>query len=129
LLHLPVSFLLFLRGTEPMLTVSLHGIKLTAPYGLYEEEHVLENHFEVDADIRMQHVSGYNWPFIDYTRINDIVIAVFNHKAPLLEDFTQTIHAALKQQFPMADKVKVTVRKKNPPMPGEVQYAQVCFED
>ncbi len=34
-----------------MLTVSLHGIKVHAPHGLYEQEHVLGNNFEVDVDI------------------------------------------------------------------------------
>jgi dihydroneopterin aldolase len=111
-----------------MLTVSLHGIRITAPIGLYPEEKINPNTFEVDADLFFDAPVMQQWPFADYTLINSTVTEVFALPLELLEELVQQIHAALKLQFADAVKIKVTVRKLNPPMPGNVQYAQVSYE-
>jgi dihydroneopterin aldolase len=109
-----------------LLTVSLHHIKIHAPHGLYAGEHIIGNQFEADVDICLP--DSLPWPFADYTVIRKIVADEFGQHGKLLETFVYQIHTALKQSFPLAEKVKVTVRKLNPPMPGEVAYAQVCYE-
>ena len=109
-----------------MLTVSLHGIKLSALHGLYPEEHILGNTFEIDVDMELLDVAP--WPFADYTLIYKIVTDVFNQPGQLLETFVQNIHTQLKSEFTKAIKVRVAVRKLNPPMSGSVSYAQVCYE-
>jgi dihydroneopterin aldolase len=109
-----------------MLTVSLHGIKLLAPHGLYPQEHILGNSFEVDVDVALP--DAQPWPYADYTLIQKTVAEVFNSKGQLLETFVYNIHGAIKERFPESLKVKVAVRKLNPPMPGTIAYAQVCYE-
>jgi dihydroneopterin aldolase len=109
-----------------MLTVALHGIKIYAPHGLYPEEHILGNVFETDVDIWLPDTTP--WPFADYTLIQKIVADAFLQPGLLLETFVLNIHSKLKEHFPIAEKIKVAVRKLNPPMPGEVAYAQVCYE-
>lgn len=109
-----------------MLTVSLHGIKIHAPHGLYPEEHILGNQFEVDVDIWLP--DAQPWPFADYTLIRKVVADIFQQPGQLLETFTLNIHTSLKNTFPGSEKIKVVVRKLHPPMPGEVVYAQVCYE-
>jgi len=109
-----------------MLTVSLHGIKIHAPHGLYPEEHILGNVFETDVDILLP--DALPWPFADYTLIQKIVAHVFNQPGQLLETFALNIHATLKETFPFAEKIKVAIRKLNPPMPGAVAWSQVCYE-
>ena len=109
-----------------MLIVSLHGIQLNAPHGLYPEEHVLGNVFDIDVDIELLDMQP--WPFADYTIIRKIVADVFHQEGQLLETFVYNIHTALKAQFAKAIRIKVAVRKLNPPMPGMVKYAQVCYE-
>ncbi len=111
-----------------MLTVSLHGIRIHAPHGLYPQESILGNAFEVDADIFIPVAEGEEWPFADYSIVHSTVLTIFNQPGHLLETFVKHIHAALKEQFPMAEKVKVAVRKLNPPMQGETAYSQVCYE-
>ncbi len=111
-----------------MLTVSLHGIKVFALHGLYPEEHVLGNHFEVDVDMLFKASLNEQWPFADYTIIRTIVTTIMQEEGKLLEQFVQDIAQTLKKQFPLAEKVKVALRKMNPPMSGEVHFAQVCFE-
>lgn len=109
-----------------MLTVSLHGIKFTAPHGLYPQEHVLGNSFEVDVDIHLP--DAQPWPFADYTLIQQAVSKIFHREGQLLETFVYNIHTALKELFPFSITVRVAVRKLNPPMPGSVAYSQVCYE-
>lgn len=111
-----------------MLTVSLHGIKLHAPYGLYPQELLLGNDFEVDVDVFMPVADGQPWPFVDYTMIQGIVSEVFTQPGQLLETFVQNIHSALKMNVPTAAKIKVVVRKMHPPLPGDVKYSQVAYE-
>ena len=110
-----------------MLTVSLNSIKLNAPHGLYPQEHILGNSFEVDADLTLP--DAQPWPYADYTLIQQAVSDVFHKEGQLLETFVCNIHTALKEVFPFALKVKVTVRKLHPPMSGQVAYAQVCYEE
>jgi 7,8-dihydroneopterin aldolase/epimerase/oxygenase len=110
-----------------MLTVSLHGIHIHAPHGLYPQEHILGNEFEIDVDVFVN-ATTEEWPFIDYTLIREAVAAIFQQPGHLLETFVKNIHAALKHQFPESQKIKVAVRKLRPPMIGEVRYSQVCYE-
>jgi len=110
-----------------MLTVSLHGIKLNAPHGLYPQEHVLGNEFEVDVDVWVPD-ELQPWPFVDYTIIFSVVTEVFHREGQLLETFVLNIHTELKTLFPVAEKIKVVVRKMNPPMQGSVKYSQVAYE-
>jgi len=109
-----------------MLTVSLHGIKIHAPYGFYPQEHKLGNDFETDVDIWLP--DQQPWPFADYVLIHQTVAEVFSRQADFLEDFVWQIHSALKLQFPDSEKIRVATRKLHPPMPGEVAWSQVCYE-
>lgn len=111
-----------------MLTVSLHQIRIHAPHGLYPQEHILGNEFEVNVDVFVPAASATNWPFIDYTVIHALVTEIFQKPGLLLETFVQEIHAALKARFPEAEKLKIAVRKLHPPMPGDVGYSQVQYE-
>jgi len=109
-----------------MLTVSLHGIKISAPAGLYPQEHILGNKFIVDVDIWLP--DAQPWPFADYTVIRKTVADIFDTPGQLLETFVHNIHTVLKNTFPECQKVRVCVKKLHPPMSGEVEYAQVCYE-
>ena len=109
-----------------MLKVSLHGIEITAPVGLYPQEQILGNAFEVDVDVDLPDVQP--WPFVDYTIVTQTVFDIFSRPGQLLETFVYDIHSALKSSNPEATKIRVAVRKLHPPMPGSVAYAQVVYE-
>lgn len=111
-----------------MLTISLHGIKLHAKVGLYAEEKVTGNDFEIDVDVFVPANSASAFPFVDYTIIYTIVRQAFEEEGELLETFVQLIHSKLTTQFPIAEKIRVAVRKLNPPLEGDVNYSQVCYE-
>jgi dihydroneopterin aldolase len=109
-----------------MLTVSLHKIKIHAPIGLYAEEKVTGNTFEIDVDLFLP--DKQPWPFADYSLIHGIVAGIFQPPGELIETFVQHIYDALAKEFTIAEKIKVTIRKLNPPMSGEVGYSQVSYE-
>lgn len=111
-----------------MLTVSLHGISIQASRGLYPEEKLLYNNFEVDVDIAIPAGDVNNLPFVDYRLIRQSVADAFEHPYEILEHYVRDIHCELKSKFPDPSHVKVVIRKMNPPMPGEVAYARVAFE-
>lgn len=111
-----------------MLTVSLHGITIHAKRGMYAEEQKIDNHFEVDADIIVPADDTREIPFVDYSIIRATVAEMFEKPYDIIEHYIRDIHAALKSQFPEAEKIKVTIRKLNPPMPGQVAYAQIVFK-
>lgn len=111
-----------------MLTVSLHGIAISAARGLYAEEHLLNNHFQVDADVLMPAEKVDALPFVDYTLIRKAVDDAFSRKYDTLEQFIQDIHKKLKTEFPHAEKIRIAIRKLNPPMSGQTAYAQVVYE-
>ena len=112
-----------------MLSVSLHNIRIRGPHGMYPEEAITGNDFEVDIDVRLPATIGEDWPLVDYSRISEIVHEVMQGKAqPLMEMLVQDIYGQIRREWPMLSHIKVTVRKMNPPMPGDVRYAQVCFE-
>lgn len=109
-----------------MLTVSLHGILLMAPRGLYPQEHILNNTFETDVDIFLP--DEQPWPYVDYTIIHEVASHVFSQPDQLLETFVYNMHSELKQRFPDSMRIKVAVRKLNPPVRGQVGYAEVCYD-
>ena len=111
-----------------MLTVSLHGINLYAPIGLYAEELILQNSFIVDVDISIATTPGKDLPFADYGIINETVQLVFNRGAQLLETLVLEIHKILAVRFQEAQKIRVSIKKMQPPMPGTQEYAMVVYE-
>lgn len=111
-----------------MFTVSVHGIQLHAKVGLYPEEKIKGNDFEIDVDVLLNINKVANIPFLDYTELQKAVTEAFKEEGELLEDFLKKIHQRIKKQWPEIEKLKITIRKMNPPIEGKVKYTQVCFE-
>lgn len=111
-----------------MYSVSLHGIAIQAARGVFAEEHILQNKFEVDVDVFLAVTDISQVTFIDYTIIREEVTKAFEQKHDLLEQFLDNIYKSLKRSFPESEKIKIAIRKLNPPMSGQAAYSQVMFE-
>ena len=109
-----------------MFTISLHQIKIFAPIGLYPQEQLLGNHFEVDVDVDVETFSEE--AFVDYSVLHDIVKDVFRNEEKLLESIAQKIHQDIKTRFAFVQKIKVSIRKMNPPLQGQINYSQVVYK-
>ncbi len=111
-----------------MFTVSVHGIGLHAFIGLYPQEKITGNDFEIDVDVSVADADVQALPFIDYAIINDVVQQAFRQPGDLLETFLKEIYTSLKQKFPQASSIKLSIKKLHPPMEGNINYAQVAYE-
>lgn len=111
-----------------MLTVSLHKICIHNTIGLYPEEKIIGNDFEIDVDISVDEDPQSHLPILDYTIINQVVREKFIPPGDYLETFAEEIYTTLKNKFPQAASIKIAIRKLAPPMEGKVAYAQVCLE-
>lgn len=95
---------------------------------MYAQEQKIENRFEIDVDIMVPAIDTNEIPFVDYSIIRKVVAEMFEKPYDIIEHYIRDIHAGLKQQFPGSEKIKIGIRKMNPPMPGQVGYAQIVFE-
>lgn len=109
-----------------MLTVSLAGVRFHAPVGLYPQEAFLLN--EIEMNISVSRAADIDdLPLIDYTILHSIAANAIQEPAELLETLVQRIVHNIEIQYP-GSKLKVAVRKLNPPMQGQVDYSEVQWE-
>jgi dihydroneopterin aldolase len=99
-----------------------------APIGMYPQELLLQNHFTVDVDIYLPLQELSEMPFVDYSLINETVQYVFKQGGATLEQLTAQIYDLLKARVPEAQKIRIAIKKHNPPMPGQIDYALVVLE-
>lgn len=109
-----------------MLTVSLSGVRFHAPVGLYPQEAFIHNEIEVHLSVS-QPAAIDDLPLIDYTVLHGIAATAALQPTALLETIVQRIVAGINDQYP-GSRMKVAVRKLNPPMQGQVDYSEVCWE-
>ena len=102
-----------------MLTVSLHGIRLNAPHGLYPQEHVLGNEFEVNITVKhspqrlpVRHLEDT----IDYIAVYELVKKRMAVPTALLETLATEITQEILAKFVLAEEVSISIRKKYPPV-------------
>lgn len=93
--------------------------------GLYPEEQLLPNRFEADVDL----TASAGEPILDYTLVYETAKTVFDGDFSTLEALCKALMQSLKTTFPPAERIRICIRKYNPPAGGEVGYAQVCLED
>jgi dihydroneopterin aldolase len=109
-----------------MFTISLHQIKIFAPIGLYPQEQLLGNHFEIDIEVDVKDYSEKH--FVDYTLLQDCVESAFKTKDQILELLALAIYKNINHRFDFITRTKVCIRKMNPPTKGQIAFSQVIFE-
>ncbi len=109
-----------------MLTVSLSGVRFRAPVGLYPQEAFIHNEVEISLSVA-QEAGIDNLPLIDYTVLHTITAEAVKEPAALLETLLQRIVTRIGTAYP-GSKLRVSVRKLNPPMAGQVDYSEVTWE-
>ena len=109
-----------------MLTVSLSGVRFHAPVGLYPQEAFIHNEIELNISVS-QPANITDLPLIDYTILHGIATEAVQEPTALLETIVQRIVQNIDAKYP-GSKLKVAVRKLHPPMQGQVDYSEVCWE-
>ncbi len=110
-----------------MLTVAIKNAKFGAPVGLYPQESKTLNQIQIDASVS-QPADVQNLPLIDYTHIYELIKQSLEQNLTTLESIVKAIYNALKERFP-GSTLSIKVRKLHPPIAGQVDYAEVAYED
>ena len=114
-----------------MLSLHLSKIHIFSYHGIYAEEKVLGNEFEVDvlvkhlpARIPVKHMEDT----IDYTSVYELVKKRMEVPTPLLETVVTEIAVQILAQFSLAMHVAVSIKKLHPPIAQFRGSVGVSFE-
>ena len=109
--------------------LTLKGMSFHANHGLFPEEKVHGNSFEVDLAFHLNLQGAGNSDdlkeTIDYGKAHKIVQKIMNGPSvDLIETLAFSIGKKLFEEF-TPDQLVVSVRKLNPPVDGTTQYSEV----
>lgn len=114
-----------------MLSIHLHNIIFFAHHGIYEEEKILGNQFEVNITIKhspqhlpVKHLSDT----VDYIAVYALVKKRMAIATPLLETLATGIAQEILAQFSLAEAVYISIRKMYPPVSQLKGSVGVSFE-
>lgn len=110
----------------------LKGLRFHGLHGVYEEEKIIGNTFEVDLafSLSLQEAAQNDDldKTIDYAKARDIVAEILEKNSlNLIETLCFKIGSQLVKNFKVQE-VEVKVRKMNPPMEGETEYSEVTMQ-
>lgn len=110
-----------------MIKVALHQVKFFAYHGFYPEEQILGNHFLVDVEVEFQNksIADEISNTVNYEKLYAILAGEMQQPRKLLETLVEEMIAKISVEFPFVEKIKVGIKKLNPPLPGEVKYSLV----
>ncbi len=101
-----------------MQTVHLRDIKFFAFHGVYEEEKLTGNEFEVNLTVEFDRGSVGNdlSRTIDYVLLFEILKTEMNAPRALLETVAESAVAAIYLSYPFVHSVKIEIWKLHPPI-------------
>ncbi len=114
-----------------MLSIHLHNIIIYAHHGIYEEEKILGNEFELNITIQytphklpVKHMADT----IDYVAVYELLKRRMAVPTPLLETVITDIAGQILEQFSLAENVAISIRKILPPVSQLKGSVGVSFE-
>ncbi len=125
-------FRALLPSAPVLATVRLVNAVFYAHHGVMEEEHRIGGRFEVDVAMTLDVAEAAETDSldrtVDYERVYQIARdVVTGANAFLLERLAWRVAAAVREAYPMLERVEVTVRKPNPPVGGPCDRAEVSL--
>ncbi|MFC4210677.1 dihydroneopterin aldolase [Pedobacter lithocola] len=108
-------------------TVALKDVKCIAMHGYYPEEQLIGNHFIIDLTTEFSPL-GFDDELaqtVNYEDLNKIIIEEMKKTQKLLETVLNNIIAKIIELYPFIETVNVSIKKLNPPMPGQIGYSFV----
>ncbi len=115
-----------------MLSIYLNNVVFWAYHGLYKEEKITGNEFEVN--LRVDYNASRPASFqsihdtINYVALFKIVQHRMEKATPLLEAIALDIATNILSEFAMAERVIISIKKLNPPIPDFKGSVSVSFE-
>ena len=105
---------------ETILSIEITGLRIFGKHGVYHEESMVENEFELDVVLRYFPPSQINSldQTIDYLKALEVVKKRFAQPSALLESLVIGMSEELKQSFPEITSLEISVKKIHPPIPS-----------
>lgn len=101
-----------------MFTINLHNLIFHSFHGIYEEERILGNEFEVNVSLSFiadEYITTLEQT-INYATVYEIIKQRMQIATPLLETLVQDLAEAIGAFDNRIQSISVSVEKKNPPM-------------
>jgi 7,8-dihydroneopterin aldolase/epimerase/oxygenase len=115
-----------------MMKVSLYEAEFFARHGYYAEEQVLGNYFLVNIDAAFNpqnpHLNDDLNNTLNYEHLYTIAARQMKQTKQLLESVAQGIADEVMKQFPYLSQLTVEVKKRNPPLKGQVAASGVTVQ-
>lgn len=112
-----------------MIKVSLHGAEFFALHGFYPEEQLLGTKFIIDIDVEFNSDADMTHDHIantvNYEQLYTIAEEEMRHTRKLLEAVAQAVADKIRANHPFVEKIRVELKKLNPPLKGPVAYSAV----
>ena len=115
-----------------LFNIQLHHLRFFAAHGLYTEEKLVENEFEVNLSLQVKapktKITSIDQT-INYARVYELTKEIVTKPEALLETLAMRIADTLRQQFPSLKKISVQVIKLHPPIAsfsGSVSVTYSC---
>ncbi len=114
-----------------LMTIELTGLRFHAFHGLYEEEKIAGNEFEVSLYVsyypKSEMVNELS-DTINYAVIFDLVKNRMCQRTDLLETIAMSITEKIHKQFPEVQKVDISIKKMHPPITGFIGNVAVRYQ-
>ena len=108
-------------------TVALRDVKCFALHGYYPEEQIIGNHFVIDLETEFT-PRGFDDEInqtVNYEDLNTIIREEMKNTQKLLETVLNNIISKVIALYPFVETVNVSMKKLNPPMPGQIGHSFV----
>lgn len=112
-----------------MVEINLNDAEFFAYHGFYPEEQLIGSRFLVDISVSFKPRGNLNVDEIDntvnYEQLYNIASDEMKNTRKLIETVGQSILEAIKQRFPFVEKIRVCIKKMDPPLKGKVGHSNV----
>ncbi len=112
--------------------IKLSNVRTYSYHGCMDEEEKIGAEFRIDLKVKTNMVQAAQTDDLqyglDYTRLNEIVIAEMQVRAKLMETVAWRMINRIFEEFVLADKVAVKVTKLNPPVGGNIEAVSVSLK-
>jgi len=109
--------------------IGLEDVRIHAPHGFFEEEHLMGNEFSIDVEVEAGITGAAHdddlGGTVNYATIYYLIQAEMKKPTQLLEALAYRMGNRIMNQFDSVTAVKLRLRKLNPPLGGKVGAAVV----
>src|ERR1700676_4095711 len=114
-----------------MISISIHGAEFFAYHGFYPEEQKLGNKFLVDVEESFLPLTNLKEDklsnTIDYEQLYNMIDEQMKYTRKLIETVAQAIVDQIKDNYPVVEKIQISIKKLNPPLKGKVDYSCIII--